>query len=382
MERREAERLSLEEVLRQVSGRLLKKDSTRSLQPDWVEATKAALELLKGPLTRLQAAHLEAANAATDLIAGVQAAEEVLATAPSSELVPAVPGETEPAWAFPWKHQAAATVQGFTRGWLAAKKQAAAASTAPSADSAAGAANSASNSVDADSDLEDQSHEAAEGEQGVVDDLVEEPPELGAQDMPEVEPPEPPAAVTEGLRPVALEHPPTQEASSNQVDQRPDTPSTPAAPVAAETPQAPPAQEAPLAAAPRIRFLPLEHRRRAMESEYDSDNEIQFPNPGRAFGNEIQFPNPGRAFGNEIHFPNPGRPFDDEIEFPNPGSAQHLTGILGAGEGSCRPCAYFYKDVGCHKGTSCTFCHYPHEHRAKFKKGRGPKRHASGLSGA
>merc|ERR1712232_238478 len=55
--------------------------------------------------------------------------------------------------------------------------------------------------------------------------------------------------------------------------------------------------------------------------------------------------------------PPPAAPFQFPAEVQL-GSVQLPTvGSLGHYDGSCKPCAFFWKEAGCSNGTACSFCH-------------------------
>lgn len=57
----------------------------------------------------------------------------------------------------------------------------------------------------------------------------------------------------------------------------------------------------------------------------------------------------------------PGLDEDDAQGIPSAGSALHHAG-------GCRPCAWFWKDVGCQNGATCSYCHLCNEGALKAKK--------------
>mmetsp|Transcript_99842 Transcript_99842/g.177105 ORF Transcript_99842/g.177105 Transcript_99842/m.177105 type:complete len:172 (+) Transcript_99842:79-594(+) len=48
--------------------------------------------------------------------------------------------------------------------------------------------------------------------------------------------------------------------------------------------------------------------------------------------------------------------------------AMESLGSIGHREGACRPCAWHWKEGGCHKGTTCEFCHLCDAGAVKLRK--------------
>jgi len=53
-------------------------------------------------------------------------------------------------------------------------------------------------------------------------------------------------------------------------------------------------------------------------------------------------------------------PRDEDGNLTSKGSMLHE-------EGTCTPCLFVHRNVGCHNGMLCTFCHFPHKRRGKAR---------------